>query len=314
MTITPDELSQLSEKELLVLQEAQSAIDEEIRLQWTPGGRAEIGNNLIAEVLKQNPRVLAALKESYSVYWNVSEYKDGRGYTWLAFSERSFELSPESIGATGAPGQTGAAGPTGPQGATGMQGTTGLAGNIGPTGIQGATGTQGVAGLDGAQGSQGVTGMAGIQGAQGLRGDTGIQGTQGFQGNTGLLGNTGLQGVQGNTGAQGATGPAAPPDSLSTIAYAASVSLDFSSGLSNYRTISLAGNLAITTVNLAAARTISLRIICDSLTRSITVPSGWTFLGSSFPGSIQANKTAILSLTAFGISDSDVIAAYASQP
>jgi len=61
------------------------------------------------------------------------------------------------------------------------------------------------------------------------------------------------------------------------------------------------------TSNLQAGKSLTVRIVNGSTTRNLTFPSGWKFVGSK-PSNIEANKTAELRLTAFGSSDSDVIA------
>lgn len=105
--------------------------------------------------------------------------------------------------------------------------------------------------------------------------------------------------------------------SLQTLTYAASVNLDFDPAISPYREITLAGNLTLTTSNLGSSNTVrsmSVTLIGDGTTRNLVFPVGWTFLGSSAPATLPAGKTAQLSLTSRGATDSRVIAAYAAQP
>jgi hypothetical protein len=104
----------------------------------------------------------------------------------------------------------------------------------------------------------------------------------------------------------------APATSFSTITYGASVSLDFASLDAQYRTISLTGDLELTTSNLANGRTLVLRLVADASQRTLTFPTDWKFLGSK-PANIAASKTGVLSLTAFGTTNADVVAAYAVQ-
>lgn len=97
--------------------------------------------------------------------------------------------------------------------------------------------------------------------------------------------------------------------SYSTITYGATTNLDLAALDSQYRTISLTGNLTFTTSNLANGRTVVLRLVADGTARNLTFPAGWKFIGAK-PTNIAASKSAILSLTFFGSADTDCIAAY----
>lgn len=97
-----------------------------------------------------------------------------------------------------------------------------------------------------------------------------------------------------------------------TLTYSATPSVDFTA--TGLRTISLTGNAAFAaSSNIASGRSQVIRIICDASTRTLSFPAGWKFLGASAPTSIASGKTAVLSLTAFGATDSDVIASYSVQ-
>lgn len=96
-----------------------------------------------------------------------------------------------------------------------------------------------------------------------------------------------------------------------TLSYAASVALDFSTN--GWKSIALTGNIAFTTVGLAVDREIAVRIVSDGSSRNISFPVGWVFVGATAPASIDVNKTAILSLRAFGSTDSTVVASYVVQ-
>jgi hypothetical protein len=100
--------------------------------------------------------------------------------------------------------------------------------------------------------------------------------------------------------------------SFSTITYGASVALDFASLDAQYRTISLTGDLELTTSNLANGRTLVIRLVADGSQRTLTFPTDWKFLGTK-PANIAASKVAVLSITAFGTTNADVVAAYAVQ-
>jgi hypothetical protein len=103
-----------------------------------------------------------------------------------------------------------------------------------------------------------------------------------------------------------------PARSFSTITYGAMVALDFASLDAQYRTISLTGNLELTTSNLANGRTLVIRLVADANQRTFTFPTDWRFLGTK-PANIAASKVGVLSITAFGTTNADVVAAYAVQ-
>jgi hypothetical protein len=94
-----------------------------------------------------------------------------------------------------------------------------------------------------------------------------------------------------------------------TIAYTASVNLDMASLTGTYRTISLTGDLTLTSSNRAAGRQVVLRLLADGSTRTLTFPSGWVFLGTK-PSDIAADKTGVLSLIFFGTADTDCVASW----
>lgn len=99
---------------------------------------------------------------------------------------------------------------------------------------------------------------------------------------------------------------------VSPLTYAATVALDFAGD--GTKTLALAGNLAFSTQNLAAGRTITIRLIGDGSPRSLQFPAGWKFLGAAAPAQLAANKTAVLTATSFAADDSNVIAAYSATP
>lgn len=97
-----------------------------------------------------------------------------------------------------------------------------------------------------------------------------------------------------------------------SISYDGTNLLDFATtGLAS---LSLTGDSVFTTTNLASGKNMTIRILSDGSTRNFTFPSGWVFLGSAAPASIAASKTAVLTLTAFGTNDSDVVAGYSVEP
>jgi hypothetical protein len=89
-----------------------------------------------------------------------------------------------------------------------------------------------------------------------------------------------------------------------------SIALDTSPELPVYRTVTMTGTTTFTTTNLGAGRSISLRLVAGSSTRGVFFPNDWKWLAGSVPASIPAGKVAMLSLVAYGTSDSDVVAGW----
>jgi hypothetical protein len=119
-------------------------------------------------------------------------------------------------------------------------------------------------------------------------------------------------GTAAGTVAAGDHSHAAMPLAHSTLAYAASVAVDLNGD--PYKTLTLTGDVAITTTNRAALRMVTVRIIGDSSQRTLTLSEAWKWIGAAKPTTLAAGKVAVLSLTAFGSAESDVIAAYAVEP
>lgn len=97
----------------------------------------------------------------------------------------------------------------------------------------------------------------------------------------------------------------------STLTYAATTNIDMDTD--GFQTVTLTGDITFTTSNRAAGRSKTIRIVGDSSLRTFTFPS-WTFIGAAAPASLEANKDAVLTITAFGTADTDIIAAYAVEP
>ena len=115
----------------------------------------------------------------------------------------------------------------------------------------------------------------------------------------------------GPAGPTGATGPEGS-FSHSTLSYSTTTNLDFDAD--DYRSVTLAGNIMFTTSNRGAPKALTIRIIGDGSTRTLAFPVGWKFVGAAAPASLAANKVAILSVTCFGTTDADIIAAYSAEP
>jgi hypothetical protein len=93
------------------------------------------------------------------------------------------------------------------------------------------------------------------------------------------------------------------------VSYAASVQLDFDE--EGFKTISLTGDISLTTGNRASGKSMAVRFVADGSNRSFTFPA-WVFVGSA-PTQIVASKTGVLALTCFGSAESDIVAAYAEE-
>ena len=97
----------------------------------------------------------------------------------------------------------------------------------------------------------------------------------------------------------------------STVTYAATTDLDL---LSNaIQTVTLTGDVTITTSNKAAGRSLLVRLIASGGVRTFTALPAWVWVGGTAPASLASGKRALLSLTCFGTADTDIVAAYAVE-
>ena len=99
----------------------------------------------------------------------------------------------------------------------------------------------------------------------------------------------------------------------SVLPYSA-MSIPISLAEEPYRTLTLTGDAAFTSTDHAAARSVTVLIIGDSVSSALSFPVEWTFIGDAAPSSLDANKEAVLTITSFGPDISDVRAAYAAEP
>ena len=96
------------------------------------------------------------------------------------------------------------------------------------------------------------------------------------------------------------------------LTYATNVALNFATFGS--KRITLAGNVTFTATGFLYGSQLHLKIRCDGTGRTLAFPAGWKFLGSAAPSSIAADKTALLHLWTFGLTDADVLAQYLVEP
>lgn len=100
----------------------------------------------------------------------------------------------------------------------------------------------------------------------------------------------------------------------STIPYNSTIFLDLRG--TDYQSVNLDGDITFATQHHRPGRTIVIRIrnLSGTVSRNISFPSSWIFLGSmGKPSSIAPSRTGILSITSFDFSDADIIAAWAVQ-
>jgi hypothetical protein len=99
-----------------------------------------------------------------------------------------------------------------------------------------------------------------------------------------------------------------------TIAYAATVNIDFALHTGKILAISLTGNITFTFSNLAAGRELGIDLTCDSTARTITFPPDVKFLGTSgVPTTIQPSKVLAIGLVSHGTTAAQVRAGAAAQ-
>lgn len=91
-----------------------------------------------------------------------------------------------------------------------------------------------------------------------------------------------------------------------SASFSATYDLDLTGN--DQETISLTGNITFTTSNRSSGRSKTIRILTDGTLRTLTFPA-WDFVGTK-PTDQAATKTGILTLTAYGTADTDIVAAY----
>ena len=100
-------------------------------------------------------------------------------------------------------------------------------------------------------------------------------------------------------------------DRFNTLTPAASVAIDTNPSLPVFNSLAISQNTTFTTANLGNGRSASVRISnATASPYTLNWPAGWTWLGSGAPSSIAANTTGYLSITAYGATDANVVAAW----
>jgi hypothetical protein len=90
-----------------------------------------------------------------------------------------------------------------------------------------------------------------------------------------------------------------------------SIDLDFAESMLA-TTGTLTGNITFTGTGYAAGRSITIRVVNGGTLRTVAFPADWVFVGAK-PTDIAANKSAVLTVTAFGTTEASCIAAWAAQ-
>jgi hypothetical protein len=90
-----------------------------------------------------------------------------------------------------------------------------------------------------------------------------------------------------------------------------SIALNFSSETGLY-TRSAAGIITFTASNYRAGAIKTVRIVPGASNRTLNFPTNWVFMGTK-PATIAANKTGVLTVTSFGTTEANCIAAWAVQ-
>jgi hypothetical protein len=70
--------------------------------------------------------------------------------------------------------------------------------------------------------------------------------------------------------------------------------------------------VTFTASNYRAGAIKTVRIIAGGSSRTLTFPNDWVFVGAK-PASIASGKTGILTVTSFGTTEADCVAAWAVQ-
>ncbi len=97
-----------------------------------------------------------------------------------------------------------------------------------------------------------------------------------------------------------------------TLAYAGTVHLDFNSF--GGKRLALAGNVSFTSGAFGFGKEMLVRIVGDTVLRTLTWPAAWKWVGAAAPANIAATKIGLLQLWCFGVSEGDVVARWLVEP
>jgi hypothetical protein len=103
--------------------------------------------------------------------------------------------------------------------------------------------------------------------------------------------------------------------SIDTIAYAATMTIDFGINAAAWKAVTMTGDGAFVTSNLQAGRPMMVFIAADTSTRNFTAWPAWHWIGAAAgPASIAANKQGRLELRSEGTTDGSVQAEWSVEP
>lgn len=182
----------------------------------------------------------------------------------------------------------------------------GAVGPTGPTGPIGPAGADGADGADGAAGPQGAVGPAGANGAPGAPGPAGNDGADGTDG--AVPGGTLNQVLKKDSGADGDMTWHDLLDNAAAGATTGAIALNFDAA--QIQTVALTGDPTFSTSNRALGKFLSLRIDANGGARALSFNAGWRWLGTDHSAGYALSNGAIviLSLTAYGSAESDIVA------
>ena len=105
------------------------------------------------------------------------------------------------------------------------------------------------------------------------------------------------------------------PPTVEAIAYAASIDVDFDGA--DYQTVALTGdidlNASLNRPAAGSAKSVALILTADGSDRALTYNANWTVIGAA-PTQVSAGKTGVVSLTAIGPNETDVLLTYQEEP
>lgn len=99
-----------------------------------------------------------------------------------------------------------------------------------------------------------------------------------------------------------------------TLAYAATVNIDFGSAIARRtKRLALTGNVILTGSGYANGAELWLEITADATNRTVNVPAGWKFAASARPGTLEALEKGILHLRCLGATEDHVFGTWVPQ-
>jgi hypothetical protein len=101
-------------------------------------------------------------------------------------------------------------------------------------------------------------------------------------------------------------------DWTAVSAVAGIVTLDFTSN--DVLQHLLTGNVTFTAILPRGFKRATVLVVGDTVSRNLTWPSPWRWVGTAAPASLAANKSAVLELFIFDDNDSSVLARWSAQP